>query len=121
MTRLGTHPLLLLGLGDELFVLRHQLLHLLHQLLFTLLLHLLTLPLHLRLSAGNRLTHRLALLLLHLCSELKGHRQTGNAGFLPEALKRFKPQQPPDFNKPSPEPLGPPAPSPSCCRPSSSP
>lgn len=65
-----THPLLLLGLRDELFVLSHQLLHLLHQLLFALLLHLLALPLHLRLSSGHSLAHGLPLLLLHLGPQL---------------------------------------------------
>lgn len=74
-----THPLLLLCLGDELLVLGHQLLHLLHQLLFTLLLHLLTLPLHLGLSSGHGFAHRLALLLLHLGTELRGRRRTGRA------------------------------------------
>lgn len=63
-------PLLLLGLRDELLVLRRQLLDFLHELLLTLLLHLLTLPVHLALHVGHRFTDRLPLLLLHLGAQL---------------------------------------------------
>lgn len=63
-------PLFLLGLGDELLVLRHQFLHLLHQLLFTLLFHLFALPLHIGLCSTQGFTDRLTLLLLHLRPQL---------------------------------------------------
>lgn len=63
-------PLLLLGLGDELFMLRHQFFDLLHQLLFTLLFDLFTLSVHLSLGSTQGFTDRLTLLLLHLCPQL---------------------------------------------------